>query len=275
MGEESAILAQTADTTVSVVNNNLNNVILNVFKAAPGEECSFEVRVISSIGAAKYDTVSVAVPVVVTPFSGDPVPLYVIGEYNGWNHDNDVALLSEKGDGVYSGWIYLYNPEKAQDEMTEFLFTPRKDWDNKWGSVGGDITQLVLDGGDNIQMKNGYIYRLQVETKALTAQVLNDQITTIGLIGDATPGGWDADTDLVYDAAQRKFIAKGVAMKAGGWKVRANDTWGVLEFGVGPQAGQFWPMGGGDNITFDQPDGTYTVVVDLYQLNPTYEFIAE
>ena len=47
-----------------------------------------------------------------------------------------------------------------------------------------------------LKSKDG-LYYLQVDTGART---YSTTLMSLGLIGSATPTGWDSDTDLVYDA---------------------------------------------------------------------------
>lgn len=52
-------------------------------------------------------------------------------------------------------------------------------------------------------------------------------ITTIGIIGDATPGGWDASTPMTYSKADGAWVIKDVTLKDGELKFRANDAWDI------------------------------------------------
>ncbi|HZV70623.1 MAG TPA: SusF/SusE family outer membrane protein [Saprospiraceae bacterium] len=98
------------------------------------------------------------------------------------------------------------------------------------------------------------------------------QITTVGLIGSATPGGWDADTDMVQDPDSSNLWTMSVTLIAGEAKFRANDLWDVnwgdiaFPLGVGTQNGPNISVPAGDYyITFNSNTGAYyfSVISDI------------
>src|SRR5258706_9454414 len=101
---------------------------------------------------------------------------------------------------------------------------------------------------------------------------LKAQITTIGLIGSATPGGWGADTNMVQDAVNPDLWSLDVLLTDGEAKFRANDAWaqnwGNTDFplGVGTQDGPNIPVRAGmHHVTFNSATGGYyfSVVSDI------------
>ena len=76
----------------------------------------------------------------------------------------------------------------------------------------------------------------------------SDSITieTVGLIGSATPMGWDADTTMTQDSADAHLWTITITLAVGEAKFRANDDWDInwgtpaFPYGIGTQ--------GGDNI---------------------------
>ena len=92
-----------------------------------------------------------------------------------------------------------------------------------------------------------------------------------GIIGAATPTGWDSDTDMIYDPAT-KTLSVNINLTSGPFKFRGNDEWGQFDLGTLDDDG--FLQGGGD-LTFDGSSGNYHVVLDLS--NPrayTYSIIA-
>jgi hypothetical protein len=90
------------------------------------------------------------------------------------------------------------------------------------------------------------------------------QITTVGLIGPAQPGGWDADTSMVQDAGNPDLWSLDIELLAGDAKFRANDAWtqnwGNSDYplGVGTQDGPNIPARAGyHHITFNSATGEY------------------
>ncbi len=51
-------------------------------------------------------------------------------------------------------------------------------------------------------------------------------LTTWGVIGDATPGGWGSQTNMTYNATSKNF-SLGIHLVSGGFKFRATRTWSV------------------------------------------------
>ena len=74
------------------------------------------------------------------------------------------------------------------------------DWGNPdWGQSKTDAQgTLVIDDEDNVTVDADGLYYLQVDPAAGT---YSTTLMSLGLIGSATPTGWnDPDTDFVYDA---------------------------------------------------------------------------
>ncbi|MEP6645852.1 MAG: hypothetical protein ABJC12_02085, partial [Saprospiraceae bacterium] len=63
------------------------------------------------------------------------------------------------------------------------------------------------------------------------------QITTVGMIGPATPYGWDADTSMIQDAVDPDLWTLDVLLTDRDAKFRANDAWdinwGAVDFPIG------------------------------------------
>ncbi|SNR33824.1 MULTISPECIES: SusE domain-containing protein [Hymenobacter] len=87
-----------------------------------------------------------------------------------------------------------------------------------------------------------------------------------GIIGSATPGGWDTDTDMTYDFCTRTFKAT-LPLTAGAFKFRANDAW-TLNYG--DDANDKALEAGGADIAMTAT-GTYEVTLNLNATpKPTY-----
>lgn len=172
---------------------------------------------------------------------GKPV-LYMAGDANGWATNDYLA----GEDGVhFTGFMYL--------NQNGFKFCTQPEWKGTNYGANFDTTE----GGDNITMTEdaGY-YKVEVDLSAKTYTLT--PITTIGIIGDATAGGWDADQNLTYvpynseTKALGYWEAKDVVLKAGTMKFRANHDWAINWGGDVNALTQ-----GGDNISVDA--GTYDI----------------
>jgi hypothetical protein len=99
----------------------------------------------------------------------------------------------------------------------------------------------------------------------LFATGLQAQITSVGLIGSATPGGWDVDTNMVQDIDSANLWTLTVDLIEGACKFRADDDWVVnwgnsdFPIGVGTQDGPDIPIStaGTYDITFNSNTGEY------------------
>jgi hypothetical protein len=86
-----------------------------------------------------------------------------------------------------------------------------------------------------------------------------------GIIGSATPGGWDNDTDLAYDLATKKYSYNG-ALKAGEYKFRKDNKWDV---NYGDKTGDLTLDTENDNNIKIATDGNYLITIDFKTLKYT------
>lgn len=96
--------------------------------------------------------------------------------------------------------------------------------------------------------------------------------TTWGIIGDATPGGWDNSTPMTYNASTGVWTVTANMIAGGSWKFRANNSW-ALNFGISPDGKLTYAdhpvlgsVSGLNNITVPS-DGNYTITLDLHDAN--------
>ena len=112
---------------------------------------------------------------------GKPV-LYMAGDANGW----DQIDVLNGDDGVhFTGYMYL--------NQNGFKFCTQPNWDGT--NYGADFN--TAGDAANITMTEpaGY-YKVDVDLSAKTYTLI--PITTIGIIGSASPNGWDSDVDMTY-----------------------------------------------------------------------------
>lgn len=139
---------------------------------------------------------------------GKPV-LYMKGDANGW--DGYDYLSGD--DGVhFTGYMYL--------NQNGFKFCTQKDWKGTNYGANFDTAQ----DADNIVMTEpaGY-YQVDVDLSEKTYKLT--PITSIAIIGAATPGGWDTETPLTYNETERCWEVKGIELTAGECKFRSNHSW--------------------------------------------------
>ncbi len=273
-------LGSTFADSITIGSVDLNAAITIALGGAPLTDFNLKLRVMSTIGDEQFNSVSKVDSMLVVPFSGEPSEYYVVGSVQGWSPTEDalIPLFSELSNNSYTGWVMApYTNDPAAADQIKFLSGPS--WTSgEISSADGTISNLVAGGGSNVDLGNTEpeLFFIEINTVAFTGEIVREGITSIGIIGSATPGGWDADTDLSWDATEQMFIATGVEMSAGEFKFRCNNDWSTLVWGAGSEPGKLLREGGGDdNIAFSLDPGFYTVKLDLYSFYPTYEFIQE
>lgn len=244
------------NTTVSKLNTALFTTL-----SLPGEVASdIEMRLVVKISPEVPDVYSAPVLLTVTPYTIVIVypQLQVPGSYQGWDPTkNNTVIFSAKSDGKYEGYLYFPDPG------AEFKYTDGPSWDTNWGDTGADGT---LDpGGDNIKLTDAGLYRLKVNLNDLTHSFTK---TDWGLIGSATPGGWDSDQNMAYDAANNKLTIT-LDLVAGDIKFRANDDWAI---NLGDTDANFSMEYDGANIVIPEA-GNYTIDLILSGAVYTYKVV--
>lgn len=238
-------------TTYSATVAELNKMMLSL-GATIGVPAEMEVR-LKSAPAPNAPTYSNVITISGTPYLASAW-VYVPGAYHGWGFDTVDSLVSLTGNGVYEGLINM-----PADKLT-FKITPKKAWDLAYGDGGGDA--LSTSGGD-INAGTPGLKKITVDLNKSTYKIATAD--SWGLIGDATPGGWDKDTDLKLINDGKGMWTMTVALTAGEIKFRMNDAWDV---NLGGSDGKL--TDGGDNIkvatagnytiTLDPVEKTYTIV---------------
>ena len=139
---------------------------------------------------------------------GKPI-LYMAGDANGWKQ---IDVLNSE-DGVnFKGYMYL--------NQNGFKFCTQPNWDGT--NYGG---AFFGESEDNIMMtQEAGFYQVDVD---LSAKTYTLSPFNIGIIGNATPSGWGADTDMTYNPTERCWEIKGVELSDGEMKFRANDDWAL------------------------------------------------
>lgn len=164
--------------------------------------------------------------------------LYLAGDANSWKQTEPFAST----DGTnFWGFAYLNN--------NGFKFSTQQDWNGtNYGadfSTAADAANFSLPEGN----EEGF-YKIVLNLDSKTMELT--PITTIGIIGDATPNGWDASTPMTYSKADGAWVIKDVQLKDGELKFRANDGWDI-NWGGTPDA----LTQDGDNLKMSE--GTYDI----------------
>lgn len=234
----------------------LNNKLLAA-GAVAGASGNVLFRIMARVSTAVPDLFSTSVSLAVKPLLVEvSYPfLNIPGNYQGWDPANpNTVIHSLKSDEVYDGYVYF------GEAATMFKFA-KGSWDVNWGDDGLDGT---LDpGGADIPAAGPAMYRLHADINNLTYTALK---TEWGLIGSATPGGWDSDQNMTYDA-DAGVLTITVDLVVGEIKFRANDDWAI---NLGDDQANGIMEYDGANITIDAA-GNYTITLDLSKALITYK----
>ncbi|SDY02883.1 SusE outer membrane protein [Lutibacter oricola] len=171
-----------------------------------------------------------------------------------WGNENipDIPFYTTSTPNVFVAYANL------RDGEIKF----RKDnlWTENYGDTGMDGT--LDNAGDNITVSAGS-YKITINLDALTWEM---EEYTWGLVGSATPNGWDGpDFKLEYNSYQDNWVGM-VTLTDGEFKFRFNNDWG-LNYGDTGFDGSLET--GGDNIAVSA--GHYLVTFDLNNLTYTFE----
>jgi hypothetical protein len=246
------------------VTRDLNN-LLNSMGLTPGTGNTVFVRIKANVN--QYNGAASTVPPVYTniitqQITSYSLDLYVPGDYQNWSPATAPKLAPVPGKaGMYEGYVYM--PGAAQHY---FKYTNAPDWNHTNYGDGGIGTFSTDGAAAGLSLPDGGYYYL---TANLNNSTWTATKTTWSMLGGATPGGWNTDTQLSYDEPTQVWKVTVNMIKNGSFKFRANDAW-ALDFGLdasgklayadNPFLG--YTAGLGD-LTVPE-DGNYTISLDLH-----------
>ncbi|MDO8929362.1 MAG: SusF/SusE family outer membrane protein [Bacteroidota bacterium] len=175
----------------------------------------------------------------------------VIGSASPKGWDDETPLTYNPTLRTWTGSVHL--------TAAEFKFRANHNWDYNYGSSTKDAN--LNANGDNIPVtvESDYAFTLDLSHPNAYTYTANRW----GLIGDATPGGWDTDTNMTWDAAKKVLTVTLNLKSPGSFKFRANDGWDI-NYGGNLNA----LSAGGDNIAVTSA-GNYTITFDPWALKAT------
>ena len=139
---------------------------------------------------------------------GKPI-LYMAGDANGWKQ---IDVLNSDDGAHFTGYMYL--------NQNGFKFCTQPNWDGT--NYGG---AFFGESEDNIMMtQEAGFYQVDVDLSAKTYTLTP---FTIGIIGNATPKGWDGDTNMTYNPEERCWELKNVELTDGEMKFRHTNDWNL------------------------------------------------
>lgn len=262
---------------VSVVTLNTAAIALG---GAPLVEGQYVVRVKASVNSTFEAIYSQPVTISITPFQAF-VPmqnLYIVGTATEFGFANNAGNTPMFRDASDQNLFHL----RAYFTAGELkLLSTLGAWQPQYGA--GEGNALAVNPGDGndpnpiVVPADGY-YDLTVNLEEMTfSLVLFDaatapSYTSMGIIGDSTPGGWDADTDMTNSSGnQHIWKVTGIALTQAEAKFRTNDAW-AENWGGGPATQGVAQFNSSGNIPVAE-EGTYNVWFN--DLDQRYIFIKQ
>lgn len=252
----------------------LNNAALGL-DLIPEEAGAIDVRVIATVGTTGSEPkISNTLNIVVTPYPSDVKrQLYFVGSSTsaGWDNNNMNVPMYRDNDNdnryVYSGYF----------GAGEFkLLEVKGQWQPQWGQNGGVLAVNDGSGSDPGSFAVGAagFYTLIVNLTDMVytfepyAGDTSVTFPTVGIIGSATPNGWDASTAMTQNAADpHQWSIMGLELINGEAKFRANNAWDVnwgqntAITGIGAPNGPNIPVEAGTyDVYFNDLDGRYIFI---------------
>ncbi len=188
--------------------------------------------------------------------------LYVPGAYQDWKPASAPQIGAVAGAATrFEGYVNFTGTGEQP-----FKFTDAPDWSHtNYGNGGGGTFTTDGQAGGLTVPAGGY-YEL---TADLGKNTWTATKVTWSVIGNATPGGWEQDTPMTYDADKQVWTVTMPLKADGSFKFRANNAW-KIDFGLDSN-GKLQYV---DNPFFDYnaqvkdltvpDDGTYTLTLDLH-----------
>jgi hypothetical protein len=239
-------------TSLSLSYGAFNNKLLSSLNLAPNSTATVELRVGSAIYGA--DTVfSKPVKIALTTLQLNQ--LWLPGSYEGYNPAAAPTIPGQLNPTQYEGYVYF-------NAAGNFKFTSAPDYNHINYGDGGNGTLTTNGNAGGIGYNSAGVYLLDADVKNLTYSAT--YISTFGIIGTATPQGWNASTPMTYDQATGLWSVT-VALVPGALKFRANDAWTI---NYGPTDTNALT----GTLIFNDPGaitivsaGTYTITLDMTQ----------
>lgn len=166
--------------------------------------------------------------------------IYFIGSTDGWKSSDQKLALVDDAKGVYTGYVYLADPNAAGFEF-KFQRAPGN-WDTAIGAgtfvsfagaaIGVDNGNIGVNAGEGV-----YYMDVNLSEGTITAT----KVETMGIIGGFN--NWAGDAPMTWNAEEYCFEATNVGVTADGWKFRVNGGWDI---NLGGSLNNL--TAGGDNI---------------------------
>jgi hypothetical protein len=239
------------DTSIKITQSDLNGILLKKFPADAVSSVDFRIRSVLVVDAGTGAPGTSADPMVYSSATKTAdVTTYGLPRLDLIDSGLAQKIESAKGDGKYFGYVKLdvAKPFTLRDPDSGITY-------------GASGSALAVNGAGITVASSGW-HKLTVDVNALTYKV---EEYKIGLVGSATPNGWNSpDTKMDYNSANGTWYINNVTLVAGDIKFRLNDGWswnlGYNKANTGILTDLFHD---GNNITV--APGTYNITLTITQ----------
>ncbi|MEZ0538833.1 SusE domain-containing protein [Fibrella arboris] len=149
-------------------------------------------------------------------YSVDKLTWGVVGDAtaNGWNGPDQKLTY----DPATDQWFAIVALKAGDIKIRQ-----NNDWAINYGGSAGKLSA----GGDNIKVAAAGTYLIVADLKATGLKYTFTPVKAWGLVGDATPNGWDGPDQAFAPDLTKDGLWKltGVKLKVGDVKVRADNKW--------------------------------------------------
>lgn len=153
--------------------------------------------------------------------------IYFIGSTDGWqSYDQKLALVDD-AKGVYTGFVYIADPNGAGFEF-KFQRKPNS-WDNAIGAsnfVTFKGAAIDPQSGNNLGV-NGGVSVYYIDANLSEGTIEATKVETMGLIGKFQEWDETKDVPMTWNAEEYCFEVTNAGVTADGWKFRMNKKWDV------------------------------------------------
>ena len=231
----------------------LNSIALG-YDVAPSVagNVQFRMKATNELGAITYSSIA---SVAITPYIAINA-VGIIGDATpgGWNVDTDMYRPDASKPSEWTTIVYLIGGKSAKFRLDD-------DWATNWGANAFPSGTGVKNGA-NIPVNNSGYYKVDFNAATaaytFTARTV-PSLTSMSVIGAATPGGWSSDTNLVQDPSNANVFTGTVVLTAGEMKFRKTGDWGI-NWGANTFPSG-WGTQDGSNISVTA--GTYFIRIDI------------
>ncbi len=251
------------------------NKVLTSLNCVPGTEVELDFRVkaewmgekVPVDGSSLYSN---AVQASAVPYNMEKTydPVWVIGDYCGWSHDNTLFLWNYKEDGkIYTGLIDFGKADADGNIVSAakngWKITGKAAWDDtcNWGEetkakeADEPASIKLITGGGSQDIvryaKRFYGFSFDKTSLELKKIVSFDQMGVIGLNGD-----WNNDIVMEYSKYKQRFYVDVEVPAETEFKFRADGKW---DYNLGGDLEGL--ASGGGNITIGK--GNYRIYLDM------------